>query len=897
MRAPLLAAGTLAVLAQTAFGLGRTALGAALGLLAAIAFGWGGRAFAPADLVGETPPAEPASARRGGRLLGGALLLLAVAAGVVALRGLRPEVPTGGPWLLHLASLVLFVPAARLLGGAPAVSPPRPSARVLLALGAILAVAAGLRLYQLDALPFGSWWDEANNGLSARAFLERPRERPVFLGSTQLPAHFFYVVELAFRLFGDGPVAIRLVTVAFGLGTVLLAFLAGREALGDRFGLLFAAVTAASRWNLTFSRIGLVAIPAPFFVLLSLLFLFRGVRRRSPAEFGFAGLSIGLGLSFYFAFRLFLPVLGLFLLVWAAALFLRRAEAPRGLRRAGLSLALLFAGGALSHAPVVQYAFQRPDVFFARTTEVSIFNRRDEPDLTKALVSQTAKHLLMFNGPGDRNGRHNLPGAPMLDPATGVLFLLGLGLATALVVRPKGALSRPATLAFAALFPVGLLGGILSLDFEAPQSVRSIVAMPAVLAFAALAAEALLRAVEGDPPARRRVAASLAGLLAAGLAVWNGWTYFGPQARHDGAWAEHSAVETLAAKKILEVGPSKATFYLPQYLHNHVVIRFLAPKLLDSVLLMPHEGFPLAADAGRPAVVLVDPNSGWALDEVRRYYPNAAVTADLSPSGRPFLETAVISAADLGALQGLDATREGGRTELRGVLLVPVFGRYELSLEGDGRLGLDLDGREVLAGPSGATTKRLLAKGLHAMTLRATGAGAAPRLFWRVPTEDRPEPAGAREEVPARHLFRASRVAARGLLGRFWAGVPKTEGLAFARVDPALDTYFHYTPLPRPYTAEWSGTLHVPTSGTYELSFEIHGAATLFLDGREAFSVDEKGRLPEPVSLEAGPHPIRIVFLDTLGGSRLHFFWKPPGHERMVVPAAVLSPDALGEEP
>src|SRR5579872_5324247 len=38
-------------------------------------------------------------------------------------------------------------------------------------------------------------------------------------------------------------------------------------------------------------------------------------------------------------------------------------------------------------------------------------------------------HLLMFTVFGDRTGRHNLPGAPMLDPVTGACFLLGLGIA------------------------------------------------------------------------------------------------------------------------------------------------------------------------------------------------------------------------------------------------------------------------------------------------------------------------------------------------------------------------------------------------------------------------------------------------------------------------------------
>ena len=59
-----------------------------------------------------------------------------------------------------------------------------------------------------------------------------------------------------------------------------------------------------------------------------------------------------------------------------------------------------------------------------------------------------------------------------------MLFALGLGLA---VVR-RDRLS----IFFLCLLVTGLMGGILTLDFEAPQSLRSIGALPAVIYFIAL---------------------------------------------------------------------------------------------------------------------------------------------------------------------------------------------------------------------------------------------------------------------------------------------------------------------------------------------------------------------------------------------------------------------------
>ena len=91
-----------------------------------------------------------------------------------------------------------------------------------------------------------------------------------------------------------------------------------------------------------------------------------------------------------------------------------------------------------------------------------------------------AKHLLMFNYRGDPNGRHNLPGEPMLDYATSVFAVLGAGLALTRLREPRQF-----------LLPIWLLimlaGGVFSLDFEAPQSLRAIGSLPPAYLLAGLA--------------------------------------------------------------------------------------------------------------------------------------------------------------------------------------------------------------------------------------------------------------------------------------------------------------------------------------------------------------------------------------------------------------------------
>jgi hypothetical protein len=55
----------------------------------------------------------------------------------------------------------------------------------------------------------------------------------------------------------------------------------------------------------------------------------------------------------------------------------------------------------------------------------------------QAVLKGTKQHVLMFSSVGDGNGRHNLPGHPMLDTFTGIFFVLGIGISAAKVRRPE----------------------------------------------------------------------------------------------------------------------------------------------------------------------------------------------------------------------------------------------------------------------------------------------------------------------------------------------------------------------------------------------------------------------------------------------------------------------------
>jgi hypothetical protein len=185
-----------------------------------------------------------------------------------------------------------------------------------------------------------------------------------------------------------------------------------------------------------------------------------------------------------------------------------------------------------------------------------------------------------------------------------------------------------------------------------------------------------------------------------------------------------------------------------------------------------------------------------------------------------------------------------------------------------------------------------LARGNHVLVVSGASAEATPpALTWQRPS------AAAFEPIDPRALFKAPD-GGNGLQAIFyptqdWQGAP-TETI----VDPILDHYYHVSPLarlnlsPPNWSAEWRGTLDVPTTGSYRFDAERLSRAGLWIDEQVVFddtTVD--GAVSGVAQLTAGRHPIRVRLQNRGdGGPRLYLFWVPPGGGREVVPGRVLYP-------
>ncbi len=871
--------------------------------------------------------------------------LLALAAAYWSLRLFQVNVqePSGRAWWLHLASLFLLLLFAFLLDWRA----PREPAALTIAeeeergttgqwhwwsvsiLVVIVGLAIFMRLWQFDEVPFGTWYDEAEAGLLALRILENENYRPIFEGSINMPAHYLYLITFFFHYVEVSTQSIRLVSVVMGVAMVGAAYLVGRELFGGRlWGLALAFLVAVSRWAVNFSRIGMYNISTPLFELLTIGLLLRAFRRGRYLDYALAGLSLGLGLCFYVAFQLFVGVILLF--------YLFTSLVQRGfLRRTWPGLLLVLVTAALVVMPIVVFADAKADIYFARTNLTSIFADKTPLGELPPLLQQTCpqlpgewanrcerlpmvwenarKHLLMFNYRGDPNGRHNLPGEPMLDNLMAALLVVGVGLCLIRFWRPR-------TMLLLMWLGVMLLGGILSLGFEAPQSLRSIGTLPAVYLLALAPLYALQRAWirSGGQAHSPFFVLPLCGLL-----LWSGYnnfhTYFYRQATDFASWNAFSTPESITAKLLTNLD-EQTEAYVIAYFHGHPAINFLARGTRPYQRLETTDHLPLAWPSDKNIALILNSDSRSIFDEAKHYYPNAHFEEIGSASGGPpVVYYAYLSQSDLLSVQGLQARYYNNerwsdapileRKELMvtadwtsqppvprpfsvewdGVLNVTDYGPHQFFVQAPAYAELYIGEQQVLTGTGDLSGALLVAEGKHTLRLRAVG-GAGPVSFsWRPP--DR-----GPELVPSSALY-VPPVTSNGLLGKFyangnWEGEPVLE-----RITPLLNLYFHIPTLPRPYTVEWSGKIAIPQSGSYRFGLESIDESSLQINGQEVVSTQVPNEYHEgAIELTNGLHDIRIRYADRTDHTHINFYWTPPFAGQQSVPSEILFPPQASYE-
>lgn len=95
----------------------------------------------------------------------------------------------------------------------------------------------------------------------------------------------------------------------------------------------------------------------------------------------------------------------------------------------------------------------------------------------------------------------------------------------------------------------------------------------------------------------------------------------------------------------------------------------------------------------------------------------------------------------------------------------------------------------------------------------------------------------------------------------------------------------------------YTGTLHVPTEGTYTFFTSSDDGSKLHIDGLEVVNNDGLHGVQErsgSIPLAAGDHEIRVAFFEAAGGQSLSVSWQGPGLPKEPIPSSALSAASCG---
>jgi hypothetical protein len=801
----------------------------------------------------------------------------------------------------------------------------------LFLLGIVLLFGLFLRLYRLDYYPPPggiSWNDEAQMGKEAHEFL-RGRAHPwQFPFSIYLPA-------LSFLVLGESVLALRLPFILMGFAMLIPFYFFVRGLFSPRVALVGTFLLAVSRWHISFTRLVLPSTPTALLGLLCFYFLFRGLHTGRKMNYAWAGMAMGLGLYSHASFRIVPLILFTLFLVKVVSAYGTLLLSPRPAKKWKRALAILnenyqgplvFLITALLFAiPFMAIVRQAPHAAFTeRFTSIMPVLFSPNKSYPLDLVSRVQEVFLFFNYRGEGWGGFNLPGAPMLDPFTGILFALGLGCCLFYFWRGEN-------LFFLIWFFFTMIGGGVLVDTF--RSHRIFLVIPVVYIFACVTLDWAWRELERALKLKGKMGYAVSVpllVVVLSLAAWENYdTFFNRQIHAPEVRQEFLRDISAVANRIGSLGGNHYVYLLadfPFYVQGQDFAWMAGDpqgkRGMDITEILP------SRDATQADITYIFslPYDVQALSAlVRRFYPASEVQIFHGDYNRYHFASCLVQGEEVESLRGLvgryyrGLDRSGEPVLIRtdatisfdfrqppvpppfsvqweGAIYAPLYGEYVFAAESEGESWVYLDGSLLIKG--GGEGKATLAMGWHRFEVHygAREEGGAMRLYWQ-------PPGGERDIIPPHALSTAAPV--NGLVGSYYRGRDWTGGPVFKRIDPlvllaCVPSLWSGRPSPdlqgQPYSVKWAGYLRLEEAGDYTFQVESQsGGTAVYIDDHKV--LEEPGRpyalsiMETRVPLEEGWHEIEVRYSYQDGEfSGASLYWIPPFGGREVVPSDVLYP-------
>ncbi len=337
---------------------------------------------------------------------------------------------------------------------------------------ALLLAAAFLRFGAWQSAPPGLRFDEML--VSYHADLVREGARPIYIDDLAEEPLYHYLFAAAQNFIAPHLFTLRWLSAALSLVGVAAIYALGRLMFNPRTGILAAAIATGAFWSLMYSRLGLRIVALTPFVLLAMMFLWRGFARARRRDFIISGALFGLSAYTYSAARM-LP------LVFAGFVIILAVFNLPFLRKHGFNMTLTILVAAIIVLPLTIHIATVPAAE-RRLGEVEGPLDALTRGAFTPLVDSTITTAGMFIATGDPEWLYNIPNRPVFDLLTGAIFLFA-------VVLSLRQLRQPAY----AFVLVWLLAGLLpaALTWPAASNSHSFLAQTPAFLLVALGLNAL----------------------------------------------------------------------------------------------------------------------------------------------------------------------------------------------------------------------------------------------------------------------------------------------------------------------------------------------------------------------------------------------------------------------
>lgn len=729
-------------------------------------------------------------------------------------------------------------------------------------------IAFGIRIYKIDQIPPGTSFDEGI-GLPVAGQIMNGIKVPLFLSTVVYLVGTMYYSWLAVwaKFAGLTIESARIFSAFAGALNVVFIYMMAKEMFGRRTAVISSLVLAFFYYHVLYSRVAWLWVFTPLLATIAFWAYFKAEKTGRAEFYALSGVFVGLGLYFYNASKMVPFILFVY---WCFLFFSNRYR--RSLLSNFWMITMLVAAALIVFAPMMQYIYEFPKDYFLRIrgeSAVGSWAQFFSPASIKFIVEQNMLVFQMFLTKSSWAGYFNYPLEPLLDRASGFLFLMGIGYSL-YHIKKRQYVFILITLYFS------LAAAIFSRCTGDPNSQRAVLSILPVAVIISIGAGAFWDIMLSIHGKIMKVAAPVfMAVLFIFSATWYYQIYFEKYPLNDSVRSEFFRIPTRMARYINDsIASGKKVFVSPFFRVQTSMVVYGSAETIDPGIPMINGFYIPGKDIVIMSESIYDEQAGFygeyfkpvnAVREYDLYSDFSGKYMYRSPDfNKPRLyyvgieiPAAVIEKAY--SVKVTDSEKKesfikngeqipvpsGEAVELRAMLVLPEYDSYSFNVTGLNNAVIYLNGRRA----EGAIKSY---KGMHELKITGISTGRVFELLWKRAAEPSYSVVGWEFMMSSDKLF--------GLVASY-----TVEGKQIYRQLEISPTHRYYYTYPRlngapKYDIKWTGKFLAEKTAEYSFDMEAEQNGNILLDGKNVFEITERVKKSRPLKLEKGWHNIEVNY-------------------------------------